>query len=79
MKSKVKYAKRFGKLVRKRRQHEGWTQQAAAKDLGISFQHLSGIERGYPNLDTVGISVEVVTKVAKWSGLKPQEFIKKCG
>ncbi len=73
----VKAPKRFGKAIKERREHEGWTQTGVSAILGYSNRHISGVERGNPHIDTPGISIICAVTLAHFFGIPEREVIRK--
>ena len=54
---------RLGQTLRQRRQKEGWSLRRAASEIGVSFNTVARIERGYqPDLENY-------RKLVEWLGL----------
>jgi XRE family transcriptional regulator of biofilm formation len=56
----------FGQRLRNRREREGWSQERLAKEVGISRNYLSQIERGV----ATNVSWQVVNRLAIALGLE---------
>ena len=73
----VRAPKRLGKVIRERREREGWTQTGVSAIIGYSNRHISGVERGNPHLNTPGISVLCAVTLAHFFGIPEREVIKR--